>query len=134
MRWGWFWVESRRRRVEEDGGGLVRDGEGFEGGEGGEGGAGDAEGAAVVGMSGGQVMASVNGFFHEAAPLLAPPHCVFIVELRGRTTHDSLTKQNSQLSLRHSELKPRNLGYGVFVWRAFGGGALILSSFYIFLF
>lgn len=81
-------VILRRRRVEEDGGGLVRDGERFEGGEGGEGRAGDVEGAAVVSVSCGQVVASVDGFFHEAAPLLAPPHRVFIVELRGRTTHE----------------------------------------------
>lgn len=39
--------------MEEDGGGLVGDREGFSGGEGGKGGAGDSEGTAVVGVSGG---------------------------------------------------------------------------------
>jgi len=42
---GWGWLLGV---VEEDGGGVVRDGERFAGGEGGEGGAGEAEGAAVV--------------------------------------------------------------------------------------
>lgn len=65
----WIGGIGRRRRgvgslVEEDGGGLVGDGEGFKGGKGNEGGAGEAERAAVVGVSRCQVVASVNGVLH----------------------------------------------------------------------
>lgn len=67
--------------VKEDGGGLIGDGEGFAGGEGTEGGAGEAKRAAVVGMCGGQMVARIDGLFHETAALLAPPYSVFVVEL-----------------------------------------------------
>lgn len=51
------------RAGEDDGGRVVGDGERLSGGEGGEGGAGMAEGAAVVRVSGGQVVASQDGIF-----------------------------------------------------------------------
>lgn len=73
--------------VEEDGGGVVGDGEGFAGGEGGEGGAGEAEGPAVVGVGSSEVVARVDRLLHEAAPLLAPPHRVLVFQLRRRATH-----------------------------------------------
>lgn len=82
---GW---RGRVMVVEEDGGGLVGDVEGLEGGEGDEGGAGEAEGATVVGVGGGQVVARVDGVFHEAAPLLAPPHRVLVVQFRRRAAHN----------------------------------------------
>lgn len=64
--------------VEEDGGGVVGDGEGFAGGEGGEGGAGEAEGPAVVGMGGGQVVTHVHRLLHQAAALFAAAHRVLV--------------------------------------------------------
>lgn len=64
---------------EEDGGGVVGDGEGFAGGEGGEGGAGDAEGAAVVGVGGGEVVAGEDGFFYETTAFFAAADGVLVV-------------------------------------------------------
>lgn len=72
---------------EEHGGGVVGDGEGFAGGEGGEGGAGEAEGATVVGVSGGEVVARVHRLLHEAAAVLAPSHRVLVFELGRRAAH-----------------------------------------------
>lgn len=66
---------------------MVGNREEFAGGEGDEGGARHAEGAAVVGVGGGEVVARVNCLLHEAAPLLAPPHRILVVEFRRRTTH-----------------------------------------------
>ena len=73
--------------MEEDGGGGVRDGEGFAGGEGAEGGAGEAEGAAVVGVGRRQVVARVNGLLHQPPAVLAPPHRVLVLQLRRRAAH-----------------------------------------------
>lgn len=73
--------------AEEDGRGVVDDTEGLSGGEGGEGGAGQAEGTAVVGLGGGEVVASVHSILHEAATLLAPPNRVLVVQLRRRAPH-----------------------------------------------
>lgn len=67
--------------MKEDGGGLVGDREGFAGGEGTESGAGEAKRTTVVGMCGGQMMARIDGLFHETAALLAAPYSVFLVEL-----------------------------------------------------
>ena len=50
--------------MEEDGGGLVRDGEVFALGEGEERGAGEAEGPDVIGVRSRQVVASVDSLFH----------------------------------------------------------------------
>lgn len=89
-RWRSLVVDCRRRMVrrrfdggggggaEEYGGGVVGDREGLAGGEGDESGAGEAEVAAVVGVCGGEVVAGVHCFFHEAATLLASPDCVFV--------------------------------------------------------
>lgn len=49
---------------EEDGRGLVGNGEGFAGGKGDKGRAGEAEGTAVVGVGGGEVVAGVNCLLH----------------------------------------------------------------------
>lgn len=72
---------------EEDGGGVVGDGEGLAGGERGEGGAGDAEGAAVVGVSGGEVVAGEDGVFDETTSFLAAADGVFVVEFGGCAAH-----------------------------------------------
>lgn len=50
--------------MEEDGGGLVRDGEVFALGEGEESGAGEAEGPDVIGVRRRQVVAGEDGLFH----------------------------------------------------------------------
>lgn len=73
--------------VEEDGRGLLGDGEGLALGEAGEGGGGGEEGAEVVGVCGGQVVAGLDGLLHEVAPLLASPDCVLVVQLRGCASH-----------------------------------------------
>lgn len=73
--------------MKEHGRGLIGDGEGFAFGECVEGGASETEGPDVIGMRGGQVVAGENGLFHEASPLLTPPHRVLVVQLRRRTTH-----------------------------------------------
>ena len=82
---------SGGRRAEEDGGGVVRDGEGFAGGEGDQCGTGDAKGATVIGVRGGEVVAGINGLLHETTPFLAPPHRVLVVELRRRASHSYFT-------------------------------------------
>lgn len=73
--------------AEEDGRSVVEDTEGLASGEGGEGGAGGAEGTAVVGLGGGEAVASVHSILHEAATLLAPPNRVLVVQLRRRAPH-----------------------------------------------
>ena len=50
--------------MEEDGGGLVRDGEVFALGEGEESGASEAEGPDVIGVRRRQVVAGEDGLFH----------------------------------------------------------------------
>lgn len=80
---------GERGVAEEDGGGVLRHGEGLAGGERHEGGARDAERAAVVGVGGRQVVAGVDCLLDEAAPLLAPPHGVLVVQLGRRATHFS---------------------------------------------
>lgn len=72
--------------MEEDGG-LLRDGEGLALGEAGEGGAGGEEGAKVVGVGGGQVVAVLDGLLDQAAPLLAASDGVLVVQLRGGASH-----------------------------------------------
>lgn len=92
----WWWLRFRLRwwwvvkgsgsgcwggggfMVDENGGGVIRNGERFTGGEGGEGGAGETEGTAVVGVSSGEVVTSVDSFFHETATVFAASHCVFV--------------------------------------------------------
>lgn len=69
LRWRWrlgrdTWRDVIGGGVEEDGGGLVRDGEVFALGEGEERGAGEAEGPDVIGVRRRQVVASVDGLFH----------------------------------------------------------------------
>lgn len=61
--------------------------EGLSSSEAREGGSGEAHGAEVVGVSGGEEVARVHRLLHEAAPLLAPPHGVFIVDPRRRAPH-----------------------------------------------
>lgn len=75
---------------EEDGRSGVGDGEeGFSRGEAGEGGGGEAHGAKVVGVGGGEELARVHRLLHEAAPLLAPPDGVFVVDPRRCAPHPS---------------------------------------------
>lgn len=77
-------------REEEDGRGGVGNGEeGFAGGKAGEGGGGVAHGAEVVGVGGGEEVAGTNRLLHEAAPLLAPPDGVFVLDPRSRAPHSS---------------------------------------------
>lgn len=64
--------------VDENGGSVIRNGERFAGGEGGEGGAGETQGTAVVGVSSGEVVTSVDSFFHKTATVFAPSYCVFV--------------------------------------------------------
>lgn len=70
---------SRISSWEKDGGRVVGDGERFTGGEGREGSAGDAERAAVVGVSGGEVMASEDGVFDKTTSFFAATNGVFVV-------------------------------------------------------
>lgn len=64
--------------VDEYGGGVIGNRKGFTGGECGECGASEAEGAAVVGVCGGEVMTSIDGFFHETATVFAAPNRVLV--------------------------------------------------------
>lgn len=82
-RWLWWNVVC----VDEDGGGVAGDGEGLTGSESAERVAGEAEGAAVVGVRGGEVVARVDSLLHETAPVLAPPHRVLVFQLGRRATH-----------------------------------------------
>lgn len=66
---------------------MVRDGKWFARGESDERRTGYAEGAAVVGVRGSKVVASVDGLLHEAAPVLAPPHGILVVQLGRRASH-----------------------------------------------
>lgn len=94
-------VRRRRRRrgrstvvggAEKNRGGVFRDGEGLAGGKGGEGGAGETKGAAVVRVSGGEKVASVDGVFHQTAALLAATDGVLTVELGGCASHFQRTR------------------------------------------
>lgn len=80
----------RWRRVEENGGGVTGDGKGFPGSETAERGAGEAERPAVVGVGSSEVVTCIDSVLHKAAPLLAPPHSVLVVELRRRATHSTV--------------------------------------------
>lgn len=60
---------------------------GLEEGKGGEGGAREAEGAEVVGVGGGKVVAGIDGLLHQPQPLLAPSHHVLVIQFQRRTTH-----------------------------------------------
>lgn len=64
---------------EDNGGRVVGDGERLTGGEGGESSSGDAEGTAVVGVSGGKVVASEDGVFDKTTSFLAATDSVFVV-------------------------------------------------------
>lgn len=64
--------------VDENGGSVVRNGERFTGGESGEGGTGETEGTAVVGVSSGEVVTSVDSFFHKTATVFAASYRVFV--------------------------------------------------------
>lgn len=77
----------RRRWVEENGGGISRDCERFAGGERAKCGTRKAERPTIVGVRGSEVVPRIDSLFHKAAPLLAPPHSVLVVELRRRATH-----------------------------------------------
>lgn len=77
----------RRCRVEEDGGGVAGDGKWFTSSKGTKGGASETERPTIVRVRGGEVVARVDSLLHKAAPLLAPPHSVLVVELRRRATH-----------------------------------------------
>lgn len=78
---------ARRRQVDENGGAVAGDGQGFAGGEGTESGAGESERPAIVGVGSSEVVASIDSFFHKAAPVLAPPDGVLVVKFRRRTAH-----------------------------------------------
>lgn len=107
--------------MEENGRGLIGNGERFKGREGLESRAGKPEGPAIVGVSRSQMMASVHSLFHQAAPLLAPPHSVFIVELGGRATHNPTTPTliiPPKKKKKESE-KLGSRGFGGGGWRAF---------------
>lgn len=97
--------QRKRRRIlgEEDGGSGVGDGKRFVGGEIGERGAGDAERAAVIGVSGGEVVASEDGLLHQPAAILALPHGVLVVQLRSRAPHHfSQTKPKNRVFLQQN--------------------------------
>lgn len=76
-----------RRRVEEDGRSLIRDGERLTGSEGGESGSGETKRPAVIGVSGSEEMAGENSFLHETAAVLATANSVLVVELGRRASH-----------------------------------------------
>lgn len=83
-------------RAEKNSGSVLGDGEGLAGGEGGEGRAGETKGAAVVRVSGGEMVTSVDGVLHKTAPLLAATDSILTVELGGRASHG---QQQHTLSL-----------------------------------
>jgi hypothetical protein len=90
-----FWGMGRRDtwrvltggRAEKNSGSILGDGEGLAGGEGGEGRASETKGAAVVRVSGGEMVTSVDGVLHKTAPLLAATDSILTVELGGRESH-----------------------------------------------
>lgn len=89
------WCVVAGGRAEKNSGSVLGDGEWFAGAEGGEGRAGETKGAAVVGVSSGEMVTSADGVLHKTAPLFAATDSVLTVELGGRASH----RQANTLSL-----------------------------------
>ena len=84
----WRVEGPRRGGGEEDGRGVVGDGEGRVAlREAGERGGRDAEGAEVVGVRGGELLARGDGVLDVPPPLLAAAHRVLLLHLGRRAPH-----------------------------------------------
>lgn len=75
---------------------MLGDGEGFSSGEALERRSGEEEGAEVVGVCGGEMVAGIDCFFHEAATLLAAPDGVFVVKSRRCASHCTATQKEEE--------------------------------------